>query len=636
METLLIYLGKVALSIAAFYTFYIVLFRRHKQFRFNRLYLSGSLLLSFIIPLITITITRPAPVQMVILPETGTEINSMVAVGKSGPDYLTLLSAFYFSVVIVFFLRLITGQIKVLSIIRKCRKAVIDGTLVFIFKKDIYPFTFFNRIVISENSLSHPDLRMILKHEKVHAEEKHTLDILMSEVLFLFQWFNPLAWKQKEAVKNNLEFLADQIVIRQSDMLAYQLAMVSMAGKQGIARFLNALNGNDLKNRIIMMKQKTENRNKVTRQLTVIPLLVILILGLSNKEFKAAPDFRQTGKFPELNQTTLDLLAGDSIKKVKKEIIVVGYPAGTSVTDTVKTRIKSSGSNSWTIISAEDQKSTGTVHATSDKNNEKVIQVIGYGVKKDSANFSGEKIIVKATGNNQGSQPLYILDGTEIKSIEGISPDQIESISVLKNESSVALYGEKGKNGVIIITSKKSKTPSDDVLIILDGKETTKKVPDIKAEEIQSVNVLKGESATQKYGEKGAKGVIEITLKHPSDKNISNFTTTREIRQYIASTIQYPVEAQQTGQQGSVRIYAFVSEKGKITQITESKPKAELTSLDEVVIVGYGSNSDRSKENRKMTALNEEAALRVKNLPDLDIPEFKNKWVVFQFKFVLQ
>jgi TonB-dependent SusC/RagA subfamily outer membrane receptor len=635
METVMIYLGKVSLAIAVFYTLYILLFRYHKQFRFNRLYLSGSLFLSFIIPLIKFTITRLTVRQMVILPDPVNEIGSAVSGSQAGIDILPLLLWLYFGVVILFSLRLVTGQLRAFSIIRRCRKAVIKGTRVFITEKDFYPFTFFSKIVISESSLSHPDLEMILYHEKVHANERHTLDILLSEVLFLFQWFNPLAWMHKEAVKNNLEFLADQIVVQQSDMQAYQMAIVSMAGKQGIARFLNALNGNDLKNRIIMMKKKTENRNKFVRQLAVLPLLVILILGLSNKEFKAAPvaePMRYSSEPVKLSVGTVSL---DTLKDKNKEITVIGYANSKTSKDTLKTQIKKDGSEVWVTVT-DGQKPTNAIGINTGKTRNDEIQVIGYGLKKDSLNSTGDKIIIRATGNSQGIQPLYILDGSEIKSLDGISPDQIESISVLKNESAITLYGEKGKNGVILITSKKSKQPADDVLIILDGKETTKKVADLNPDEIQSVSVWKGDKATGKYGEKGKNGVIEITMKTDQDENPSTINTAQELRKSIAKSVRYPLIARENRQQGEVRIYAFVNDEGEITQITESKPKEECVRVDEVVIVAYDPPSDRQNSNNNRQVLNQEAALQIKKLPALNIPEFKNRWLVFQFKFMLQ
>lgn len=52
--------------------------------------------------------------------------------------------------------------------------------------------------------------------------------------------------------------------------------------------------------------------------------------------------------------------------------------------------------------------------------------------------------------------PLVYLDGVEIKSMDDINPKDIKSIDVLKDKSATAMYGEKGKNGVILITSKKA------------------------------------------------------------------------------------------------------------------------------------------------------------------------------------
>jgi bla regulator protein blaR1 len=54
-------------------------------------------------------------------------------------------------------------------------------------------------------------------------------------------------------------------------------------------------------------------------------------------------------------------------------------------------------------------------------------------------------------------QPLFILDEVELKgdvSISSINPDEISTIQVLKNKADTAIYGEKGKNGVVIITTK--------------------------------------------------------------------------------------------------------------------------------------------------------------------------------------
>jgi len=368
----------------------------------------------------------------------------------------------------------------------------------------------------------------------------------------------------------------------------------------------------------------------------VIPLLTILIAGLSNKEFTAAP---RTGEAMTLSSAIYpenEWTPTDTVKTPKEELVVIGYPAKKANSTLQIKEVKSEGSGISRFVNVIGQPLPEQVSANREDSVKKEITVIGYGIKKVGSNFAGDSVKVRMIDSGNGVQPLYILDGKEVSSLDGISPESLESISVLKNESAVAVYGEKGKNGVIIITSKKPARLTNDPLIILDGKETTKKVDEIKPEDIQSVSVLKGESAMKKYGEKGKNGVIEITLKSFTDKMIPGITTIQELRKHIAHSIRYPEEAQKNGQQGSVRIYAFVNNSGKITQITETKPKADIFPVDEVVVVGYASKNDQTKIMRSSTSLNEEAALRVKNLPDLEIPELKNRWVGFEFKFLLQ
>jgi TonB-dependent SusC/RagA subfamily outer membrane receptor len=133
---------------------------------------------------------------------------------------------------------------------------------------------------------------------------------------------------------------------------------------------------------------------------------------------------------------------------------------------------------------------------------------------------------------------LYIVD-KEVKEnfkIESLNPADIKNINIMKGDAAIRLYGDKAKNGVIMITTK---SPSEGVIItrevgsmetnfkngplyVVDGVVVVVKdsmnVKNLKPESIKSVSVLKGESAVRTYGEKGKNGVINITLKDPSDK----------------------------------------------------------------------------------------------------------------------
>ena len=212
-----------------------------------------------------------------------------------------------------------------------------------------------------------------------------------------------------------------------------------------------------------------------------------------------------------------------------------------------------------------------------------------------------------------GNHPLIVIDGVvaENQNVNSISPETIESISVLKNESATILYGDKGKDGVILITTKKgiSKSTNDPVevkvngfgqyqkkdesfilspsanfsmknagiarnqpLIVLDGViDPIQNMEKIDPNTIESINVLKGESAITKYGEKGKNGVIEIAKKKTGDV----FTSVEEMPQfpggfealksYVASTMNYPVIALENGIHGQVFVKFVVDKTGKVT-----------------------------------------------------------------------
>lgn len=157
---------------------------------------------------------------------------------------------------------------------------------------------------------------------------------------------------------------------------------------------------------------------------------------------------------------------------------------------------------------------------------------------------------------------LYVIDGkiSTNPQLKELDPKNIKSITILKGDSAIKKYGEKGKNGVIEIFTKNkydgvsmsadtgyihnsssnpisdnstdkskvivihSKIPYDG-LIFVDGKEVSQdKMKNIPPYNIQSINVLKGDSAEKKYGAKGKNGVIEITTKK-TEKEINHTQT---------------------------------------------------------------------------------------------------------------
>ncbi len=605
MENFLLYIGKSGLAAGAFYLLFLALFQNKKQFLFNRIYLPVSLAISFLIPLITFTSVRYIETQTVNYAESFAYLPGagVSAVAEPEMEWTSVLFLIYLAGTMLFLGHLLLGHYKAFRIVRTSKLREFYGTIVNVTSKDVHPFSFFNKIVLSEKTTRNPNLEMIVLHESIHVKERHTLDILAGEILFLFQWFNPFAWLIKDAMKNNLEYLTDHQVAQSHNPEAYQLAMVGLADKKGVAPFLTALNGSQLKNRIIMMKQKSENKYPLLKQLVVLPLLAVLIMGLSNKEVKTefiesntaevvAAAKTITGKITDEagkalpgtavfvkgttigtitdmegnyqleleddaatlvfmmvgfdqkevkvnKQSTIDvkLSASETAQevfqvkgKVRDEagkalpgtaVFVKGTTVGT-VTDmegNYELKLEDDAATLVFMMIGFDQKevkvnkqSTIDVKLAASKGEEKNgVALVGYGKLKEDAKPSG-KINIRVP-DNADNAPLYIVDGKRIQDVKSIDENDIESIDILKGASATALYGsEGGKNGVVLISTK-SALALKKSLVYVDDKKFEGDLFEIDSEKIRSMDVLKGEAATNLFGEKGKDGAILITTK---------------------------------------------------------------------------------------------------------------------------
>jgi|WetSurMetagenome_2_1015567.scaffolds.fasta_scaffold19136_2 bla regulator protein blaR1 len=116
--------------------------------------------------------------------------------------------------------------------------------------------------------------------------------------------------------------------------------------------------------------------------------------------------------------------------------------------------------------------------------------------------------------------PLIIING-KVSDIEfsSIDPNTIESVSVLKDQAAIDVYGQNGKYGVLSIKTKDNlkaviiKNQQPNPLILLNGLVFTSGLESIDPKEIKSVTVLKDKSATCVYGDAGKNGVIQISTK---------------------------------------------------------------------------------------------------------------------------
>lgn len=123
------------------------------------------------------------------------------------------------------------------------------------------------------------------------------------------------------------------------------------------------------------------------------------------------------------------------------EVVVVGY-------GTIR---KSDATGAVSTVDPEDIQQV----ATTDVNQALQGKVAGVQITPNSGvPGSGAKVRIRGLGSFGNSDPLYVVDGYPTNSIEYIAPNDIKSMEVLKDASATAIYGNRGANGVIIITTK--------------------------------------------------------------------------------------------------------------------------------------------------------------------------------------
>jgi hypothetical protein len=319
---------QAAIGLSLMYAFYRAFLVRLTFYRANRFYLAGYSVLCLLVPFVNTSGLWPHPIERSIfyiqaIPKViptglGPVINHVADTSAThAPSVNQVLLWLLLTGTAIMCIRL---GIQVLSLARLRRKAVLledtpaVGISVFALPYPMAPFSFGRSIFVHPSVRNMPDFPRILDHEQAHIHQYHTLDILLTQVVLLLQWWNPIAWMLQRSIRQNLEFLADQSVIDQGvELRQYQYLLLHMSGF-GVPGLSNPFNFSPLKNRIAMMNKQRSHRRQVVRFLFALPLLLLLLVAASRHQPRHAgnPDtFHVVGFI--LDASSLKLLAGATV-----------------------------------------------------------------------------------------------------------------------------------------------------------------------------------------------------------------------------------------------------------------------------------------------------------------------------------
>ena len=297
------YLIKSGLCLAILLAFYYLVLEREKMHQFNRFYLLGSILFSFIAPLMIIYV-EATPEAIFPLEEIGIAENheglledKQGIVASNSLDYSFYLLSLYITISSLLLVRFLVNFVGIVQKIRSNIVLEFEKAKLVLVQDKILPHTFWNYIFINQDDYELKKVETeLFTHELTHVTQRHTIDVLIVELLHIVLWFNPFFYPLKKAIQLNHEFLADDNVIAShQDIPKYQYLLLDKAAWKNKYYLASNLNYSLTKKRLLMMKTQNSKSTILLKKLAIVPLLGGLVFLFADRV-----EAQTTKKTPEI------------------------------------------------------------------------------------------------------------------------------------------------------------------------------------------------------------------------------------------------------------------------------------------------------------------------------------------------
>ena len=460
MNSIFIYLLKVSAGLGIIFLPYYFLFRNDPNLVLKRLYLVTGVMASWVFPFITF---RKLPLVVDLTPTVFIDLDEPVtqAVLLDGASIETGFTINWLQVLIfVYVAGLAIMFLKNLFVILKWnltwqRNRNEEG-VAFIKKDQV--FTLFTKIFVPGSLKDQDDLDNVLLHEKAHIHQLHFIDLMLMEITLLLTWFNPFSWLISRMIKENHEHLADREVLSAGvNPARYRAQLMNHTLGVNVFRLGTQFNHSLTLKRFKMMKKPKKSRVGIIKIALLIPA-VLITLGLT------------IGMTPQQKTITGKVIFADTgFPATGASVVVRGGTLG-CVVDTDGTFKLNVDGDPELVISFVGYESL-VVKASDVGNKPLELEVKTYTmdledvpleVKKD---ISGSISLKLKDGGD--ANPVFIMDGEKVVAgIEDLDPNDIESISVIKDPDDPMVKKYNAKDGVILITTKEGSQPQDAFYVV--------------------------------------------------------------------------------------------------------------------------------------------------------------------------
>ena len=592
MGIFLVYILKSAACLAVFYLFYKLLMSRDTFHRFNRFALLGLLVLSSVLPLVEVSVNRPAPVhetmltleQLLLLADVQTEGEAVAQ--PTTALWVRVALLVYLAGIVFFAVRNLWSLGRLAVLLRHGHLEQLadwlpgrtENVRLVVHNRDIAPFSWMRYIVLSRKDLEENG-REILIHELAHIRNHHSWDLLLADLCIFVQWFNPAAWLLKQELQTIHEYEADDTVLREGvDAKKYQMLLIKKAVGTRLYSMANSFNHSSLKKRITMMLKEKSSPWARVKYLYVLPLAALAVSAFARPEVSAVADELSSAKVNDLvasmktNQVeTASVAVKDTLTPVFEVVErMPQFPGGVAAqVEYFKKNLrypaeaKKAGTQGRVVVqffvnkdgSISNVKVLRGVDPALDAEAVRLVNSMPKwkpGMQKGKAvtvkytvpvlfklDAVDEKVaqknltlIMKGTSAADYADVLILVDGREVtpEILRALNPSRIQSISVLKDPSEIIVKytTDKSKKSVMLVTLKKeepkalagtvptirvSDNASKAQVVIDDVMVDEAKLKSLSPDQIESITVLKPETAVAIYGEAGKNGILVVRTK---------------------------------------------------------------------------------------------------------------------------
>lgn len=294
MDTLAIYLLKSSLFMAVFYLVYVLWLQKETHFSANRIYLILSLVGSICLPFVEVPLYETTTVGKGIASITNVLLPSVTVVAnKAGEETeMPWLLIGYLTVCGGLLVMLAYHIVKVFLKIRKEKQLSITIPGVRVVEGDQFdvPFSFFNSVHVPKNQYSEEQLRIVLQHEMVHVQKRHSADVVFAWVVCSLWWVNPFAWLLLRAIREVHEYQADSVSKGQGAGPAEYIRLMLETSMPGIVPALSTGFNKPLTlKRLTMITKEKSVKMSVLKYLLAIPAVLTLIFVFSTSSCSNDP-----------------------------------------------------------------------------------------------------------------------------------------------------------------------------------------------------------------------------------------------------------------------------------------------------------------------------------------------------------